>query len=142
MRSDRPLSDADYRALAGFRHALRRFQSFSAAAARDAGLTPSQHQLLLAIRGHPGPGDPSMGDVADVLLLRLHSAGELVGRAETNGLLARRPDPDDARRVLLSLTPDGERVLDALSRAHRDELGRFRREAAALLDELDRPIPS
>jgi DNA-binding MarR family transcriptional regulator len=136
VTTDRPLSDADYRTLAEFRHALRRFLSFSEEAARQAGLSPAQHQLLLAVRGHPGPGEPSIGDVAEVLLLRLHSAGELVGRAEGNGLVARRPDPTDARRVLLHLTPDGEHVLDALSRAHRDELRRFRAEAAALLDEL------
>ena len=60
---DRPLGDRDYRALAEFRHALRRFLAFSEQAARDAGLTPSQHQLLLAVRGHAGPGQPSVSDV-------------------------------------------------------------------------------
>lgn len=137
MRSaDRPLDDRDYRALAEFRRALRRFLSFSEAAARDAGLTPVQHQLLLAIRGFVGPGAPSLSDVADDLQLRLHSAGELVRRAEVNGLVVRSPDPDDARRVLLTLTPDGEEHLAGLTHIHRDELRRFRTEAAAILDEL------
>lgn len=134
--ADRPLGDPDYRALAEFRHALRRFLAFSEQAARDAGLTPSQHQLLLAVRGHPGPGLPSISDVAEGLQLRLHSATELAGRAEDAGLLARAHDPLDARRVLLSLTPDGSARLAALSHLHRDELRRFRGELGDLLGDL------
>lgn len=139
---ERPLGDADYRALAGFRHALRCFLAFSEEAARAAGLTPSQHQLLLAVRGHAGPGRPSTSDVAESLQLRLHSATELVGRAVAAGLVARDPDPDDARRVLLSLTGDGEARLADLSRLHRDELGRFRGELGALFADLDGPAGS
>ena len=139
--SDRPLSDADYRSLAEFRHALRRFLAFSERAAREHGLTPSQHQLLLAIRGHPVTGDPTSGpslsDLAEVLQLRLHSVGELADRAVENGLVERRTDPDDGRRSLLSLTDEGRGQLDALSVLHRRELRRFRVELAAILDELD-----
>ena len=140
--SDRPLSDADYRSLAEFRHALRRFLAFSERAAREHGLTPSQHQLLLAIRGHAGAGnpslsEPSLSDLAEVLQLKLHSVGELADRAVENGLVQRRSDPADARRSLLSLTDEGRRQLDALSVLHRRELRRFRVELAAILDELD-----
>ena len=140
--SDRPLSDADYRSLAEFRHALRRFLAFSEHAARDHGLTPSQHQLLLAIRGHPRTKDPatsepSLSDLAEVLQLKLHSVGELADRAADNGLVERRSDPADARRSLLSLTDEGRSQLDALSVLHRRELRRFRVELAAILDELD-----
>lgn len=133
----RPLSDAGYRALARFRYALRRFQRFSETAARQAGLTPAQHQLLLAIRGHDEPDPPSVSDVAERLQLRLHSAGELVRRAEANGLLKRGVDPDDGRRTLLILTDEGEDKLGELSLLHRDELQRFRVEMNALLDELE-----
>ncbi|CAN5545453.1 hypothetical protein BH10ACT1_BH10ACT1_18360 [soil metagenome] len=132
-----PLSDTDYRALARFRHALRLFQRFSEDAARAAGLTPAQHQLLLAVRGHVGSGPPSVTEVAEALQLKLHSAGELVGRAVANGLLERRPDPDDARRSLLGLTEAGDVTLAALSVDHRAELRRFRRDMNEVLRELD-----
>ena len=131
-----PLTNGEYRALARFRHALRRFQSFSEQAARDAGITPAQHQLLLAVRGFDGEGPPSTTDVAEMLQLRLHSAGELVGRAEDNGLLVRDADPDDLRRTRLQLTPAGEAKLAELSLQHRRELRRFRREMNDVLREL------
>ena len=130
--SARPLTDRDYRTLAAFRRRLRHFLAFSEAAARDAGLTPNQHQLLLAIRGHPGAGAPSISDAADALRLQLHSTTELVGRATDDGLVERRRDPADARRVLLALTPTGEDRLAALSDLHRTELQRFRREMGEL----------
>lgn len=133
----RPLADVDYRALARFRHALRTFERFSETAARAAGLTPAQHQLLLAVRGHDADGSPSTSEVAERLQLKLHSVGELVGRAEANGLIHRRPDADDGRRVLLSLTDRGDAKLAELSLEHRDELRRFRREMNDVLRELD-----
>ena len=133
----RPMSDRDYRSLARFRHALRTFERFSETAAREAGLTPAQHQLLLAIRGHDGDGPPSVTEVAERLQLKLHSAGELVGRAAANGLVDRFVDPADGRRILLELTPDGEATLAGLSLLHRDELRRFRYEMNDVLRELD-----
>ena len=133
----RPLSDADYRALARFRRALRSFLRFSEDAAVAAGLTPAQHQLLLAVRGHEGPGPPSTGDVAAALLLRLHSAVELVRRAEVAGLVTTRADAADARRRLIELTDDGRRHLADLTALHRRELGRFRADFEAVLRELE-----
>jgi DNA-binding MarR family transcriptional regulator len=131
------LTDGEYRSLAEFRHALRRFLAFSERAAREHGLTPSQHQLLLATRGHPGSADPSTSDLAEVLQLKLHSVGELADRAAENGLVVRRPDPTDRRRSLVSLTDDGLAHLEQLSVLHRRELRRFRIELAAILDELE-----
>ncbi|HEY4377334.1 MAG TPA: MarR family transcriptional regulator [Acidimicrobiales bacterium] len=131
------LADDDYRTLAHFRHALRAFLAFSEQAARDAGLTPSQHQLLLAVRGYPGDEPPSTTEVATMLALRLHSATELVARAEANGLVVREADPGDGRRALLSLTPEGDARLEALSVLHRHELREFRTELAAILHQLD-----
>jgi DNA-binding MarR family transcriptional regulator len=122
-RPGRRLTDGDFRELLRFRDALRRFQRWSEGEAAAAGLTPAQHQLLLAVRGHDG--DPTIGDVADHLMLRHHSAVELVDRAERAGLLRRRPDPDDRRVVHLELTADGEAHLEALSAAHLDELRRL-----------------
>ena len=132
----RPLTDADFRALARFRHALRVFLHFSEDAARREGLTPAQHQLLLAVRGHPDE-PPTISEVADFLQLRLHSCSELVRRAAERGLVRRTADTDDLRRCRVVLTPAGERHLEALSLAHRDELRRFRRELNDVLLELD-----
>jgi DNA-binding MarR family transcriptional regulator len=134
--SDRPLSDRDYRALARFRHALRVFQRFSEDAARAAGTTPSQHQLLLAIKGWTGDRPPAVADLADLLQLRHHSTVELIQRATTAGLVSSATDPDDHRRHLTTLTPRGGELLASLSLQHRDELRRFRTEMHDLLDEL------
>ena len=124
----RPISDADYRTLAGFRRRLRHFLAFSEAAAREAGLTPQQHQLLLSIRGHPGDRPPSISDAAEALCLQLHSTTELVGRAVDDGFVERRRDPADGRRVVLALTEEGARKLAELSALHRTELQRFTEE--------------
>lgn len=132
-----PLSDRDYRALAEFRSALRRFLHFSEQAAREAGITPAQHQLLLAVRGFAGPGTPVVGDLAEALQLRHHSTVELVDRAERAGLVTRVPDPDDLRRQHVTLTATGQRLLEDLTLVHRDELRRFRTQMVDLLRDLD-----
>ncbi len=131
------LGIGEYRALAEFRHALRQFLRFSEQAARDAGLTPAQHQLLLAIKGTHTGGQPTLGDIAEMLQLRLHSTSELVERAVAKGLVSRITDPDDHRRVLLGLTPEGEDRLAALTRLHRDEVRRFRQTMTAALGAFD-----
>ena len=118
----RQLSDGDYEQLLQFRTGLRRFLRWSEAAATAAGLTPAQHQLLLAIRGHAGRAEPTIGDVADALLVRHHSAVGLVDRAEAAGLVRRHVDRDDARVVRLTLTAAGSRRLANLTDAHLDEL--------------------
>jgi DNA-binding MarR family transcriptional regulator len=130
------LSDREYQALARFRYALRVFVRFSEDAARAAGLTPAHHQLLLAIRGFVGDGPPSTSDLAELLQLRLHSVVELIGRAESAGLVTRTADPLDARRQQFALSPAGTEVLAELSAVHRDELRRFRAEMHDVLLEL------
>jgi DNA-binding MarR family transcriptional regulator len=124
MNAQRRLTDEDFERLLRFRDGLRRFMRWSEAEARRSGLTPAQHQLLLAVRGHPG-GDPSIGDVVDHLLLRHHSVVELVDRAEAAGLVERRVDAADHRVVRLALTADGARRLGRLAAAHLEELGRW-----------------
>jgi DNA-binding MarR family transcriptional regulator len=118
----RQLSSADFEQLLRFRTGLRRFLRWSEQEATAAGLTPAQHQLLLAIRGHADGAAPTIGDVADALLLRHHSAVGLVDRAELAGLVRRRVDRDDARVVRLALTPAGTRRLAHLTNAHLEEL--------------------
>ena len=131
------LSDDEYERLLEFRDGLRRFQRWSEDQAGAAGLTPAQHQLLLAIRGHSGPGDPTIGDVADHLLLRHHSVVGLANRAEAAGLVRRWADPDDQRVVRLSLTKAGARRLAKLSTAHLEELRRLTPRFRALWTDLD-----
>ena len=75
-----------------------------------------QHQLLVAIKGHPGDKPPTVGDLADYLLLRPHSAVELVDRAETAGMVQRIPDQDDGRVVRVRLTAAGDRIVGQLTR--------------------------
>ena len=129
MTDDNLLSDVDFAELLRFRDALRRFLRWSEDRARAAGLTPAQHQLLLAIRGHGSA--PTVGDVADHLLLRHHSVVELVDRAERAGLVARAEDPDDHRVVRLVLTRVGAARLGELTVVHLDELRRLQREIGA-----------
>ena len=124
--ADTRLDEADYRALAAFRAELRRFLRFSEEAARLAGVTPQQHQVLLAVRGHPGPDGPSVSDLADALGLRLNSTTELVARTAAAGLLTRTTDEGDRRRTLCHLTPAGDDVLGHLTTEHRTELRRLR----------------
>lgn len=135
--ADRDLSTTDYRSLARFRHALRVFLRFSEDAARARGLTPAQHQLMLAVRGWAGDDRPTVSDLAEVLQLRPHSALELARRAEEAGLVVLEPDPSDHRRQLVSLTPLGSEHLAELSSLHRAELRRFRTEMNEVLKELD-----
>ena len=131
------LSDADYRLLLELRTRLRGFMRWSEDQARAAGLTPTQHQLLLAIRGHPDPGGPTIGELADYLFVRHHSAVGLVDRADGAGLVRRVPDPTDARVVRVRLTSAGSRALSALSELHLEELARLARHLQPLLGGLD-----
>src|SRR5919109_122574 len=106
-------TDEDYRRLLELRTGLRRFLRWSEEQAQAAGLTPAQHQLLLAIRGHSDERGPTVGDVAGYLLLRHHSAVGLVDRAEAAGLVTREQDPDNLSAVRLRLTDKGARQLAA-----------------------------
>ena len=114
----RPLLDEDYQRLLAFRSELRDFLRWSEQAAHDSGLTPSLHQLLLVIRGHPTTPGPTIGQAAQELHIRHHSAVELAQRAESTGLIRRERDPLDHRRIHLELTDHGRHQLETLTRAH------------------------
>jgi DNA-binding MarR family transcriptional regulator len=128
-------TEREFRDLLAFRDTLRRFMRWSSEQAREVGLTPAQHQLLLAVRGHGST--PTIGDIADHLLLRHHSAVELIDRAERLDLVHRHGDPDDARVVRVALTATGERLLERLSPAHLAELHRMR----GRVGDLSPPTP-
>ena len=129
----------DYKALARFRYQLRRFLSFSEAAAQKAGLTPQQHQALLAIKGFSGPDPISVGELAQFLLIRHHTTVELIDRMTKLGLLKRVVDGADSRRVLLKLTTKGELKLRTLSRIHFEELRSASPALAKILKTFQRP---
>ncbi len=128
---------ADYQALANFRYALRKFLEFSGSAAKSVGLTPQQHQAMLSIIGAPDGQAITVGFLAERLLLKHHSTVELVDRLVELDLVSRQPDTADRRKVLLSLTPKGRRLLTKLSTAHIEELRRIRPVFAELLQRLD-----
>ncbi|MCU6455272.1 MarR family transcriptional regulator [Sphingomonas sp. A2-49] len=130
------LIDADYAALADFRYALRQFLAFSERGAASCGLTPQQHQALLAIRGATH-ANVSVGYVAERLALKPHSATGLVDRLETLGLVTRRPSPDDGRQALLELTQKAQTLLRQLSKTHREEIVRLRPMLTELLARVD-----
>jgi len=128
------LTDADFARLLAFRDGLRRFLHWSDDQARAVGLTGTQHQLLLAVRGHGSA--PSIREVAEHLLLRHHSVVELVDRAEAAGLLERVDDPDDQRVVRLRLTRTGTEKVESLAAAHLEELSRLRTQFTTLWRDL------
>jgi DNA-binding MarR family transcriptional regulator len=131
------LADGEYRRLLEFRTGIRRFLSWSEAQAASVGVTPAQHQLMLAIRGHDGPDGPTIGDVADALILRHNSAVGLIDRAVEAGLVARHVDEHDARVVRLRLTALGARRIRQLSDAHLEELRRLVPRVTRLWTDLE-----
>lgn len=133
------MSDAAYARLLALRTGLRSFEAWSAQQARAAGLTPGHHQLLLAIRGHDNPAGPTIGEVADYLLLQHHSAVGLVDRAELAGLVKRTRSDDDHRLVRLQLTAEGAARLEALSALHLEEIERLALDVPGAWSDL-RPV--
>jgi DNA-binding MarR family transcriptional regulator len=119
------ITKSHYESLAALRHELRRFLNFSEAAARQAGLTPQQHQALLAIKGFPGRDYASIAELAERLQLKHHSVVGLVDRLARRQLLRRTSSNADRRCVELRLTAKAEKVLGRLSTIHLRELRQF-----------------
>jgi DNA-binding MarR family transcriptional regulator len=108
--------------LAQFRYALRKFLRFSESAARECGVTPQQHQLMLGVAGFTGRGCATVSELAEFLQEKNHSVVGLVHRAVQTGLVKRKTDPADRRVVVVQLTARGERILRRLSDLHRREI--------------------
>jgi len=126
------LTDADYQTQVALRYALRRFMRVSEDNARAAGLTPQQHLLLVAVRGHPSYPSVTIAEIAEHLQIRHHSASLLVDRAVTRmvnqqpaPLVVRVQDAVDRRVHLVSLTRDGEDVLTRITTENRRALAAF-----------------
>lgn len=114
---------SDYQLLAAFRYEMRKFLAFSEQAARNAGIEPQQHQLLLALRGLPDGSRPTIGTLAERLSVQHNTAVALVDKLEERGFLVRERGLEDKREVLLKLTSEGEALLRKLSTMHREQLG-------------------
>ena len=110
--------------LAEFRYHLRTFLSFSEEAAEASGTSAQQYQLLQVVASVPEGAQATISYVAERMVLRHNSAVELVGRAERGGLVRRQEDAADHRRALLTLTGEGNAMLEQLVEAHWGELGR------------------
>ena len=134
----RKLGLSDYRALAEFRHQIRKFLRFSEHAVREAGVETGQYQLMLAIKGMPEGVRPRIRELANRMQIEHHSAVELVNRLEAGGFVRRERGQGDRREVLLALTPKGERVLAELALHHHEEL---RSAAPDLVAALRRVMP-
>jgi DNA-binding MarR family transcriptional regulator len=137
MARPEKLRKAQYETLAAFRYALRRFIHFSETAAQATNITPQQHQALLAIKGFPERDCVTVGELAERLQLRHHSAVGLVNRLVLEKLVARTPSNEDRRQVLIKLTSRGEKTLEKLSALHHEQLKRIGPELSQLLERLN-----
>jgi DNA-binding MarR family transcriptional regulator len=120
------LSTEQYRAIASFRHQLRQFLAFSEAAAAAVGLPSQQHQALLAIAGHVGDDPPTIGALAEQLIIAPHTAAELVARMVEAGLVTKTTAASDRRKQQLALTARAAALLASLTDTHRNELAKLR----------------
>jgi DNA-binding MarR family transcriptional regulator len=138
MATPGQLIKSQYETLAEFRYALRQFIHFSEAAAQAAGITPQQHQALLAIKGFPGRDSVTVGELAERLQLRHHSTVGLIDRLVAEKLVTRVPSAKDRRQVFIQLSNRGGNVLAKLSSAHREQLRRMGPGLSRLLKQLAR----
>lgn len=133
---DEVVTKAEYEMLAAFRYTLRQFLHFSEEAAKAVGLTPQQHQALLAVMGYPQRDRITIGELAERLQIRHHSTVGLVDRLAAQGLLAREPAGSDRRQVYVRLAPAGLELLERLSSAHKEELRRVGPQLNEMLQRL------
>ncbi|QEC50750.1 winged helix-turn-helix transcriptional regulator [Baekduia soli] len=119
-----------YAQLASLRSGIRNYLAWAEQQAREHDMTPAQVQLALAIRAHGDPDGPTVGELADTLLLRHHSAVGLIDRAEHAGLVARHRDPEHQSRVRVRLTTEGDDRLERLSALHLQWLAEHGAEMA------------
>jgi DNA-binding MarR family transcriptional regulator len=130
------VNETDYQALAEFRYHIRRFLRFSERAAREAGVEPQQHQLMLAVKGMPNDIQTTISELAERLQIQHHSTVELVDRLANRGFVSRKRGSEDRRQVIVQLTAKGEKLLRDLSIHHRDELKQEGTELVASLRKL------
>jgi DNA-binding MarR family transcriptional regulator len=140
MSEKKKLQKSDFVARARFRHQLRLFDRFTEEASLAVGITVTQYQLLLQVNGRPDRDWALVGELAECLVLRHHTAVELVSRCEAAGLVRREREKDDQRKVRVLLTTAGERAVERVARSHFQELQRLQEHIrAALAHGLPKP---
>jgi DNA-binding MarR family transcriptional regulator len=75
-------------------------------------LSPGARQVLAVVDGASEPLEPSV--IASRLLVTTASMTSLLDNLEKRGLIVRRPHPDDRRKLLISITPAAQSIVDAL----------------------------
>ncbi len=130
------ITTEEYRALAELRYLIRHFVSEGDAVARAAGLEPQQYLLLLTVRGLPQGEEATIRTLAERLALRHHSVVELIDRLEAHGYVRRTRGREDRRRVLVSLLPRGERLLEQVAQHRITELRTTGHELVRTIDQL------
>ncbi|HEX8687514.1 MAG TPA: MarR family transcriptional regulator [Pyrinomonadaceae bacterium] len=136
IRPQRRLSKKEYESLSAFRYALRRYLRFSEEAAAAVGLTPQQHQALLAVKGFPGREHVTNGELAERLQIKHHSVVGLVNRLEAQGLIVREQGESDRREFYITLTERGVELLERLTAAHQEELRRIAPQLSNVLGDI------
>ena len=129
-------SKTEYETLADFRYTVRHYLQFSKKVVQTAGITLQQHQALLFIIGYPGREQVTIGELAERMQVRHHSAVGLVDRLEEQGLVERIKDEEDRRQVLIGLTKKGVGVLDSLASMHREELRYLGPQLCVMLEQI------
>ena len=127
------LTIAEYQALAELRYRIRKFMREGDTVATETGLEPQQYLLLLMIRGIPDGQEATVSNLAERLVLKHHSAVELIDRMEVHGYVRRSRSREDRRSVLVSLLPRGEKLLEQVAQ-HR--IGELRATGAALANAI------
>jgi DNA-binding MarR family transcriptional regulator len=79
---------------------------------RRHGLSAAGRQALVALDEARQPLSPTT--LSERLLVTTASMTSLLDTLEARGLVARRPDPDDRRKQLVSLTPAGRALVDKI----------------------------
>ncbi len=138
-KSGEPLSERNFRALGEFRHQIRRFVAERAHAARAAGIDPQQYQVLLILKAWNKDEPPSIGAIADSMLLRHHTVVELLDRMAAKRFIRRQRSRSDRRVVSIAIQPRGEAILKTLAISNRQELAGSLRE---LLQALESALAS
>lgn len=136
MAKKSKITKSHYETLAEFRYALRKFIHFSEAAAQAVGLTPQQHQAMLAIKGFPGRDRITIGELAERLQIKHHSAVGLANRLVAEKYIRRLSDGKDRRQVYVTLTSRGESILNKLSATHQSQLSHIGPQISRLLESL------
>lgn len=105
-----------------FRHVLfltrlaaDRLATFREAIGRTIGLSGNQYVILLSIAHAQGQGGVTVRDVARYTLMASTHVTTQAGALIKKGLIRKKPNGEDRRSVLLSLTPKGEKAMETIA---------------------------